>query len=344
MNLSPASGSHPVDQHSAAPVVPHSEHPLRGYLYIAAATFCWGVAAAGAAAVFTGRWLPGSGVHAIDPLVLSQTRVSFSFLILAPALWLARTGSPARAGIARGGVSNRADRPLHSSVPMTKADFGRALLIGTAGISASNYFYYVAIQKTNVTTAIVLQYLAPVWVLVYMVARKLQRATPPRVLGVALAVAGSALAVGAFRSSAVKFNTAGVAAGLAASVGFAIYNVGGSVLLRRYDRLRVFLYAMLGATIFWAVVNPPWKLVQAHFSGAQWIFLVSFAIASILVPYTFYFSGLRHLDATRAIVTSSLEPVFAIAMAALLVAERVTPVQMVGVALVLAATVIVQQR
>src|SRR5438105_3117926 len=126
MNSSPASGSYSPDHHSTALLTPHSEHPLRGYLYIAAATFCWGVAAASAKAVFTGRWLPGSGVHAIDPLVLSQTRVSFSFLILAPALWFA----------------HRSDRPLHSSVPMTKADFGLALLIGTAGISASNYFYY----------------------------------------------------------------------------------------------------------------------------------------------------------------------------------------------------------
>jgi len=39
------------------------------------------------------------------------------------------------------------------------------------GVAVSNYFYYVAIQKTNVATAIILQYTAPVWVLLYVVAR-----------------------------------------------------------------------------------------------------------------------------------------------------------------------------
>jgi len=89
-------------------------------------------------------------------------------------------------------------------------------------------------------------------------------------------------------------------------------------------------------------LNPPNRILAAHYSGSQWIFLLVFAVTSMLVPIAFYFSGLQHLDATRAIVTSCLEPIFAILCAAIFVHEGLSWIQVVGVVIVLVATVIVQ--
>ncbi len=94
--------------------------------------------------------------------------------------------------------------------------------------------------------------------------------------------------------------------------------------------------------MFWIVVNPPWKLVAAHYSGMQWSFLLVFAVLSVLAPFSFYFAGLQHLEPTRAIVASCLEPVFSIVLAAVLLGEQVKPVQSLGIVIVLAAIVIVQ--
>ena len=293
-------------------------HPIRGYFYIAAATFCWGVSATLGKAVFTGRLLPSAA--AIGPMVLSQTRVTIAFLVLFPALLITRGWR----GLA-----------------LPRRDLVGAMLIGSAGITASNFFYYVAIQKTTVAAAITLQYLSPVLVLVYMVARGRQRATLLRVGAVVLAVVGSALAIGV-GESALRINLSGVAAGLAAAFCFSYYTVGGSDLLQRNDRWIVFMYSMLGAAIFWVCVNPPWRLVTAHYSGAQWTFILAFAVISILIGYSFYYAGLQQLDATRAIVTSCLEPVFAIVIAAAALGEGITALQGVGVAVVLAATILVQ--
>ena len=300
------------------PVANQKTHPIRGYFYIAAATFCWGVSAALGKAVFTGRLLPSAA--AIGPMVLSQTRVTIAFLVLFPALLMTRGWR----GLA-----------------LPRRDLVGAMLIGCAGITASNFFYYVAIQKTTVAVAITLQYLSPVLVLVYMVARGRQRATLLRVGAVMLAVVGSALAIGVGQS-ALRINLAGVAAGLAAAFGFSYYTVAGSDLLHRNDRWIVFLYSMLGAAIFWVCVNPPWRLVTTHYSGAQWTFILAFAVISILIGYSFYYAGLQQLDAIRAIVTSCLEPVFAIVIAAAALGEGVTALQGVGVAVVLAATILVQ--
>jgi drug/metabolite transporter, DME family len=61
------------------------------------------------------------------------------------------------------------------------------------------------------------------------------------------------------------------------------------------------------------------------------------------VPFSLYFSGLQHLDPTRAVVTSCLEPVFAILLTALLLGEGVSSIQVLGMLIVLAATVLVQR-
>ncbi len=224
--------------------------------------------------------------------------------------------------------------------------------MGILGLAASNFFYYFAIQKTTVATAIVLQYVAPVWVLLYMLTRKLQHATVQRVFGVALAVIGCGVAVGLISArnsfpwlglSGARFSAIGVLAAEGAAISFAFYNVYAQHLIQKYDRWTVLLYALLGASVFWQFVNPPWKIAAQHYSSGQWTFLAAFAITSMLVPFSFYFAGLQHLDPTRAVVTACLEPVWAIALTALILGELVSPMQVVGIVLVLAATILVQR-
>jgi drug/metabolite transporter, DME family len=65
-------------------------------------------------------------------------------------------------------------------------------------------------------------------------------------------------------------------------------------------------------------------------------------VVSVLGPFSFYFAGLQHLEPTRAIVASCLEPVFSIVLAALLLGESLRSIQAVGIVIVLAAIVIVQ--
>jgi len=297
-------------------------HPARGYFYIASATFLWGVAATLGRAAFTGRLLPsGQALRPVDPLILSQTRVTFSFFLLLLVLLLSRGSGRLR---------------------LPKADVVRLFLLGIFGVAASNYFYYLAIQRTNVAVAIILQYTAPVWVLLYMVMRGLQRATLQRVVAVALALTGIVLVIGIVGSGNVHLDTLGVAAAMLAAFSFACYNVGGHSLLARYDRWLVLLYVTCSATLFWIVVNPPWKIATAHYSATEWMFLLVFSLVSVLGPFSFYFAGLQHLEPTRAIVVSCLEPVFSIVIAAVALGELMHPVQMLGIVLVLSATLVVQ--
>jgi drug/metabolite transporter (DMT)-like permease len=298
---------------------------LRGYFFIASAAFLWGVSAALGRAVFTAKLaLPGEAFHPIDPLIISQTRTSFSLLVLLPLLVF-------RSGWQR--------------VKMPKADLIQCLILGMLGVAASNYFYYVAIQKTSVAIAIVVQYTAPVWVLIYVVARGQQKLTVQKVAAVAVAITGIALTIGiigAGSSSPLHIDSYGLLAAVIASFSFAFYNVGGHRILARHDRWRVLVWTLSSAAVFWIFFNPPWKIAAQHYTPAQWAFLFIFSMISVLGSFSLYFLGLQYLEPSRAIIASCLEPVFSILLTAALLGEGVRSIQTVGIVLVLSAIVIVQ--
>ncbi len=273
------------------------------------------------------------GLRPIDPLILAQARTTIAFLLVMPILWALR---------GRG------------STLLPRKELLQAFLLGVFGLAFSNYAYYLAIQKTTVATAIILQYVAPVWVLLYMVFTGQQRATASRVWGVALAVLGCVFAIGVFAgvkhppflaiaAGSIKLNTVGVLAAQVAAVAFAFYSIYGRHLLQVYDRWAVLTNSLLGAAIFWMIVNPPWKIIAAHYAPKQYAFMVLFSITSAAVPFSLYFAGLHYLDATRVIVTAALEPVFSVVIAAVFLGESVTPIQMVGMAVVLSAISLIQR-
>ena len=275
--------------------------------------------------MFTGKLpLAGEALHPIDPLILSQTRTSFSLIVLLPLL-----------------VGRRGWQRIR--LPMR--DLIQCLALGMLGVAASNYFYYVAIQRTSVAIAIVLQYTAPVWVLLYVVARGQQRLSVQKIAAVLVAVAGIALTIGLIGGKTGTpglLDSYGLIAALLASFSFAFYNVGGHRILARFDRWRVLLWTLVSASVFWLIVNPPWKIAAAHYSAAQWAFLLVFSMISVMGSFSLYFLGLQHLEPTRAIIASCLEPVFSILLAAALLSEGVRPIQTLGIVLVLLAIVIVQ--
>ena len=95
-------------------------HPLRGYFYIGSAALFWGISATLGRAAFTGHLFPGgvslgASLGKIDPLIISQSRVTLSLVVLLPVL-LARRGAAALA------------------VP--RRDLVRLFLVGVLGVAA----------------------------------------------------------------------------------------------------------------------------------------------------------------------------------------------------------------
>ena len=298
-----------------------SANPLAGYVLVAAAAFLWAASANLAKAAFAGGWVPG--LRPVDVLTLTQMRSTVSFVLLFFALLILR---------GRGGIA------------MPWKAWLACLVLGALGFAGSNYFYYFAISKTTVATAIVIQYMAPVYVLLIRLALREEMLHRYRVAAVCSAVLGCALVVGIGSGVSLRGNLVGILAAQAAAWAFTFSNVGGGRLTAKFDPMLVVMYSMMGAALLWLPINPPSAWRAHHYDTRQWLFLLGFAVFSMLIPYSLYFVALRLLDATRAIVTSCLEPVFASLIAWLLLKEALRPLQVCGILLVISATLLLQVR
>jgi len=273
------------------------------------ATLCWGTTATLARSVFRDGGVP------------AQTVVELRLVIAAGLLlaWM----------LARHRGALRIER----------ADRGALLVLGLFGVAAVQGTYYYSIAKLGVGLAILLQYVAPSLIVLWEMARG-QRPSAPMVAAVLLALAGTALLVSGVDRSSVHATAFDWCVGASSSVIFAFYVLASKRLVARYAPETVLLYTFAIAAVFWACVTPPWHIVAAHYPSTMWMRFAVLGVFSTLVPFRFFYAGLKRLPAAEAGVIATAEPVVAILSAFAFLGEGLRPGQMLGAALVIVAAVL----
>jgi drug/metabolite transporter (DMT)-like permease len=84
-------------------------------------------------------------------------------------------------------------------------------------------------------------------------------------------------------------------------------------------------------------------ILNANYSIEDWKVFGIIALISILVPYSLYYYGLKHIQSSKAIIISTLEPVVAIFSEWLFLNGKMGMIQMFGAVLVIAAIVVLQR-
>jgi drug/metabolite transporter (DMT)-like permease len=83
-------------------------------------------------------------------------------------------------------------------------------------------------------------------------------------------------------------------------------------------------------------------LAEPFESSGTWSWLVMAGTLGLAIPTAAILAGFRRLGPTRASILMLLEPVVAVVLAAAVLAERPTPLQLLGGLLVLAGSLIAQ--
>jgi len=286
----------------------------------------WGLSAILAKILFGNE--PGNGPGHIDPLILAQTRVSFSCLVLFTFFFIIDVKHPSNTSMLRINVK----------------DIHRFALMGVFGIAGSNFTYYFTIQQINVSTAILLQYTAPLLVLAYVTAKKEESLSAVKVVAAVLSIVGCFFVVGGREFSFSNLNGLGLVSGFGSAVCWAFTNVYLRRLLRNYSVWTILVYSFLTASVFWLFVNPPWSIARAHYSTELWLQFLGFAMVSVLIPHALYFTGVRYVAASRAIITASFEPIVAITGSFFILGEILSPVQLTGALIVIVAIAMLQLK
>jgi drug/metabolite transporter (DMT)-like permease len=304
------------------------EHRTRGYVLVVLAAACWALGGLTAKWMFTAPREVPVGWHirplgiAISPGELSGARALTAFVLLALFLLLSRPKTLA--------ISRR-DAPFLA-------------LFGVVGLAGVHFAYFKTISLTNVATAILLEYLAPVIVLLVSVIVLRQHVTWALPVGVALSVLGCALVVGAIGGEGLAVSSAGIAWGLTSAVLFAAYSLMGTFAAGRLGPWTLLVWGLGFASLFWLLVLGPRALLGTFADPAAAGAVLLMAVVSTIVPFGAFLTALHFIQPTQATITATLEPVLAGIAAFALFGERLTLVQLGGAVSVIAAIVLVQSR
>jgi len=216
------------------------------------------------------------------------------------------------------------------------------LLLGSGVMAVVTGSYLYTISKIQVAAAILIQYLAPIFVAIFAMLFWKERPTFLKVTALFLAFGGCFLVVGGYNLALLQMNLLGILGGLTSAITFAGYSLLGERAMHRYRPWTVIFYALAFSALTWHVVYPPFTYLRAGYSVAQWGWIFYISIVGTILPFGLFFAGINHIRSTRASITATLEPIFAGFLAFILLGETLLLLQVVGGCMVILAIVLLQ--
>lgn len=305
----------------------HPQGAWKGYALAALAATCWATGGLTAKWLFTpagpqtAQWaVPPLGVT-VDPVVLAGARAFTAFLFLLVYLSVSR----------------------RTALKVAPKDLPFLAFFGVVGLAGMHFTYFKTISYTNVATAILLEYLAPVLVLTVSVLFLGERLTWALPAGVSLSVLGCALVVGAIGGNGLSVSPEGIVWGLVSAAFFAGYSLMGRYAAPRFSPWTALVYGLGFAAAFWLLyLGGPSGIADAFATPASRGAVAFIAVVSTIVPFSAFLKALHYIDPTRATIVATLEPVIAGVAAFFAFGEGFGAVQLLGAMLVLSAIVVIQ--
>ena len=217
--------------------------------------------------------------------------------------------------------------------------------LGFGSILFFTVCYFTAITMMPLSTAAILLYTSPIWIMLMSVLFFREKLTGRKLLALALAFAGCVLVSGI---SGEGMTLTGLLVGLGSGIGYGLYSILGTVALRRYSPYTVttytFAFAALGS---WLICRPADML--AKFAAAPDLpglvfFCFLTALVTAVIPFLAYTLGLRTVEASRAGILATVEPLVATLIGVAVFSEPLTLLSGLGMLLILAAVVLLNGK
>ena len=230
---------------------------------------------------------------------------------------------------------------------ITKREVPRLASLGAIGIAAVNGAYFLAISRMHVSIALLIEFTAPVWIVLYL--RYVRKKHVPNEMWAALFLALLGLAFVAQVWQGLTLDGIGVLAALGAAFALAFFFLAGEGITAHRDIQSVTMWGFGFAALTWSLLMPIWTFpfdvftVSIPLEGALdgysapgWVLILYVVLIGTVVPYLFTLNGLRNLSASTTSAFGMLEPIFAGAVAWFWFNESWTVLQLFGGVIVIA--------
>lgn len=212
---------------------------------------------------------------------------------------------------------------------------------GIVSIILFNFCYFQTIQLASLSTAAILLYTSPIFVLLLSVPLFGEKLTRRKLICLAMAFGGCALASG-LASGGMALSPQVLLFGLGSGFGYGLYSIFSRFALQRgYHPITITTYVFLFAAIGGVPLTDFGQILQvAGESMGNVLYLLLYTFVTTIVPYIAYTSGLQHVENGVAAVLACIEPVMATVFGIFVFREIPDVLGWAGIVLVMTALVL----
>lgn len=217
--------------------------------------------------------------------------------------------------------------------------------VGTGIVSLTffSWCYFTTIQASEASIAVVLLYTSPIFVMLFSAVLFQEKITVQKLTALVMTFCGSVLVaglVGGGHTLTPKVFLVGIGAGL----GYGLYSIFGRFAIERgYGSLTITFYTFVFSSISGAALCHVEQL-PALMTPETTAWCAGSAIVCSIAPYLLYTYGLSRMEAGRAAILATVEPLVGAVVGIVYFQESHDVVKLAGMALIFGAIVLLNRK
>lgn len=214
------------------------------------------------------------------------------------------------------------------------------MFIGTGIFSLTffSYCYFTSIVKSGAAVAVVLLYTSPIFVMLMSAVVFKEKITLKKIVALILTFIGCVLVAGLIGTGS-RLSMGALLLGLGAGFGYALYSIFAGFAVKKYSSLTVTFYTFLFSGITLPIFRNPVALIGSiSLQVIPWI--VGTSIICTVLPYLCYTWGLGKMEAGKAAVLVTVEPLVGAIIGILIYHEDANLFKLLGIVLIFSAVIL----
>ena len=217
--------------------------------------------------------------------------------------------------------------------------------LGFGSILFFTICYFTAINMMSLSTAAILLYTSPIWIMLMSLFVFKEKMTGRKVIALILAFGGCVLVSGI---SGDGLTLIGFLIGLGSGLGYGLYSILGTIALKKYSPYTVTTYTFIIAAVGSWFISKPGEMYSIFSAASDLPFLTVFciitAVVTAVIPFLAYTLGLRSVEASRAGILATIEPLVATLFGVIVFSEKLTIFSGLGIVLILSAVIVLNLK
>lgn len=209
------------------------------------------------------------------------------------------------------------------------------LIFSTLGMLLVQYAYMASINYGNAAIATLLQYIAPVYIILWFIIRKKETFKLFDVIAILLTLTGTFLLLTNGSLDSLMISSSSMIWGIISGLSLAFYTIYASNLLSKFPAILVVGWAMLISGILMNFKAPIWQFTMSQIDISVILYLAFGIILGTAMAFFFFIKSLNYLSAKETTLFGTIEPVMAIVASALWLKVVFLPFQLLGIVLII---------